>query len=495
MSRETAQAVLSRCAEAGVREFCICAGARNIELVRILARAEGVRLWHFFEERSAGFFAVGRMMRTRRPVAVLTTSGTAAAELLPAVIEAHYQGLPFVALTADRPEPFRGSGAPQAIEQAGLYGDYVGYCHDVRTLADAGRCFFEWSGGPLHVNVCQDDPGQAGAVEPVIRFSDFNLPTELPKPVDVGAISLAMVGEVREADRPAVEKSLRALGAPVYAEATSGLRESDTLRPLLVRGGDRVLRALPVRRILRIGGVPSCRLWRDLEERPDVDVVSLAYTRYSGLARVSICMPFGDFQGTSDNMSVPKEKDRLAEFPDSECGLVRALSEAIPPGAAVFLGNSLPIREWNLAATVQNRGLRCFACRGANGIDGQMSAFYGMSEDEPEAWLVCGDLTAMYDLSAPWIAPQLRPGRRRVVILNNGGGRIFSRLPALSGMAADARAMIENAHGFHFDPWARMWGMDYRRVTTRSELAAAVAGTGMIEIVPDPVQSEAFWNQ
>ena len=111
---EVAQSVLDSCAEAGITDYVVCAGARNAPLVLALVEAEGIALWNHFEERSAGFFALGRTTDTGRPCAVVTTSGTAAAELLPAVIEAHYQGRPLLVITADRPVAFRGSGAPQA---------------------------------------------------------------------------------------------------------------------------------------------------------------------------------------------------------------------------------------------------------------------------------------------------------------------------------------------------------------------------------------------
>lgn len=460
---DDARDVLSRCAEAGVTEFCVCAGARNMDLVAILAQAEGAKIWHFFEERCAGFFAVGRMMKTRRPVAVLTTSGTAVAELLAPVIEAHYQGLPLVALTADRPPEFRGSGAPQAIEQPGIFGCYAADDLDSWNLS-----------GPLHLNICQGEPSGFSPSEPLV-FSRTPAAPEYGGKVDVGAVSLVMLGELHHD----IEESLLALGAPVYAEATSGLRESESLRHLMVREPS----VLNLKRVLRIGGVPSCRLWRDLEGRQNVEVISLSYTRYSGLARKSTCLPMADFFGTCDGLVTPD--DSLPGFTD-ECASVRLLSELIPQGAAVFLGNSLPVREWNLAATHENRRLRCFAARGANGIDGQVSAFFGMSEDEAESWLVCGDLTAMYDLSAPWIMRQLTEGRRRIVILNNGGGKIFSKLPAMRGMPSKAQTMIENAHDFRFGEWAQMWGMDYHLVTKRDELAAAVAdGNGVIEILTE----------
>jgi 2-succinyl-5-enolpyruvyl-6-hydroxy-3-cyclohexene-1-carboxylate synthase len=118
-----ARAVIEEARTAGVREFCVCSGSRNAPLLAVLSHVDE-KLWTFVDERSAAFFAIGRMKLLDAPVAVVTTSGTAAAELLPALVEAHYSGLPLIVITADRPARFRGTGAPQAIEQVNLFGVY-----------------------------------------------------------------------------------------------------------------------------------------------------------------------------------------------------------------------------------------------------------------------------------------------------------------------------------------------------------------------------------
>lgn len=126
--------VVSGLVRLGVREFCIAVGARNAPLLSSLLASQGIQIYHFFEERSAAFFALGRCMVSQEPVAIVTTSGTAAAELLPAVIEAHYQGVPLVLVTADRPRTYRGTGAPQSIEQVGLFGSYASPTLDIDGL-------------------------------------------------------------------------------------------------------------------------------------------------------------------------------------------------------------------------------------------------------------------------------------------------------------------------------------------------------------------------
>src|SRR5439155_7288655 len=135
-----------------------------------------------------------------------------------------------------------------------------------------------------------------------------------------------------------------------------------------------------------------------------------------------------------DDRRLAKEIRRiLDEEPQSELAMVRELSRTIPAGARVYLGNSLPIREWDLMATREPRGFTIEANRGANGIDGQLSTFFGQCERGRENVCIVGDLTAIYDGNAPWIVPQL-DASFRIVIINNGGGRIFDRVASLARM-------------------------------------------------------------
>ena len=143
---ERASRLIEDVRAAGASEFCVCAGSRNSPLLAVLGESDA-RLFSFVDERSAAFFAIGRIKLHGAPVVVVTTSGTAVAELLPATIEAYYSGLPLVLLTADRPARFRGTGAPQSIEQVGIFGAY------------AETSLSMWTGmRPLHLNIEFDEP-------------------------------------------------------------------------------------------------------------------------------------------------------------------------------------------------------------------------------------------------------------------------------------------------------------------------------------------------
>jgi 2-succinyl-5-enolpyruvyl-6-hydroxy-3-cyclohexene-1-carboxylate synthase len=495
----------------GVREFVVCAGARNAALVEVLAQAEeaGVAVVRrHFEERSAGFFALGRTMQGA-PCAVVTTSGTAVAELLPSVIEARYQGRPLVLITADRPERFRGTGAPQAIVQPGIFGDHAG-----------SGDWAAWDGrSPWHVNVEMEEEFTVGRVDfaalaghspPAVswpRLSVAELSRWLQEDVYRGLV--VMLGGLEPEDREDVFHFLLALKVPVVAEATSGLREA--LGSLVLADADAVLRSMPPGKILRLGAVPSGRFWRDLEDLPQVEVWNVTPSGWPGLARECrtltaqvgrVIRALGDVEEIDDvlehldgNSRRAAVVDELLEaYPDSEPGMLRTLSRYVALGSSLYLGNSLPIREWNDYAQRDEPQPEVRANRGANGIDGQISTWLGWTADVGDAWCVVGDLTAMYDLAAPAMLGQVETEGRVLVVVNNGGGRIFSRLPRLEVMSGRARELMLNPHAVSLEGWAAMWGMRYLRIARQEDFDDLEPGGGMllVEVVPSDKETAAF---
>jgi len=496
----------------GVRNFVVCAGARNAPLILpLLESPDEIRVWNHFDERAAAFFALGLAKRNREPVAIATTSGTAVAELLPATIEAHYSGIPLVLVTADRPKRFRGTGAPQSILQPGLFGEYVEGSFDCESPEEFPRGFPWNRSRPIHLNPCFEEPDNEPAAEidwsgalaaespggGMIQPSSFGDSTLLDRFVADFEGGIVLLGEIRPEDRESVALFVQKLGAPVLAEGISGLREFPKLADLQIRGGDLTMKQVAPRKVLRIGGVPSSRFWRDLENQPATPVLSVSQTGFSGLARpseVTGWVDFAEIELTVVTAECPKNSaidSAIEEFPESEPALMHQLSSIIPEHAQVFLGNSLPIRLWNLAADSGNPHANVSANRGANGIDGEISTFLGLSEGTEEAWGIFGDLTALNDLNAPWVLDQLSGGIRRIVIINNGGGRIFSRLPAFAGTRDDQRSVIENRHQFGFSDWALQWNLDH----CRGYLIEGMADHAVVEVVPDQEQTEAFWRE
>jgi 2-succinyl-5-enolpyruvyl-6-hydroxy-3-cyclohexene-1-carboxylate synthase len=468
----------------GVTEFCVCAGSRNSPLLVVLGAREDVRLFSFVDERSAAFFAIGRSKLHGLPVAVVTTSGTAVAEMLPAAIEAHYSGIPLILISADRPARFRGTGAPQSIEQESLFGLYA------ETALDS------WSGArPLHINIEFDEPlidvrsaglrpADAGGVPRRRPPAQAAARDAAASAGETPALPLVIVGGLACEHRDRVRSFLRALNAPTYAEPLSGLREDPDLP--LITAGERMIAHATFDSVIRIGHVPTLRFWRDLEER-EIPIAHFTDLPFTGCTRGELhpieALPH--LEGARDEAFFARDREFAARFaqilddePYSELAMFRALSNEFAPGTRVYLGNSLPIREWDLAATREPRGFEYEANRGANGIDGQLSTFLGWCAPERENVCVVGDLTAIYDLNAPWIVPQLGDVRFRIVVMNNGGGRIFSRVASLRSVDPAMRErIIENTHDVRFGHWAAMWNIE------------------VTELRPDAAASRRAWQK
>lgn len=472
----------------------MCAGARNAPLVVALEEWESISLRYFFDERSAAFFALGRTKESHQPVAVVTTSGTAVAELYPAVIESYYSRLPLVLVTADRPPPYRYSGAPQSMNQIGVFAHYAPT--------------FDWDSpfslksslksikGPTHINISFAEPlmGEGREIEErkKLPWRNFQSP-------------LVILGGVPEKYRFHLLSQLKKMERPIYAEAFSGLRENYELRHLVIQSGEESIGVAfhggEFDSVLRIGSVPTLRFWRDLDTvQLNIPVHSVSHLPFSGLASLSLEPQSFEsffeekdihFQGGKEWLKWDRKKSREVEklyslFPNSEPSMVNLLSHQIAPNEMVFLGNSLPIREWDLCSSFVIPHENVKANRGMNGIDGLVSSFLGSMNSERRNWCLLGDLSALYDLSALWLKGREELKPFNIVVINNKGGRIFSRI--------FGRAIFENHHDLHFQHWAELFGLEYHLFQTGLDVSRVQTTSAIIELQPDNKQSEEFWK-
>ena len=289
---------------------------------------------------------------------------------------------------------------------------------------------------------------------------------------------IVILGGLAAGDQARVRDFVLRLGAPVYAEPLSGLREHASITHLAITAGERMIARAQPDSVIRIGNVPTLRFWRDLDEsRRDLPVVSYSRLPFAGLSRGEV-KPLDELPDpdpapwpTTDNRQLTTQINAiLDDEPQSELSLVRQISRTIPHDSRVYLGNSLPIREWDLVATREPRGFTYEANRGANGIDGQLSTFFGQCERGRANVCVVGDLTAIYDSNAPWVVPQLGDVAFRIVIINNRGGRIFERVASLRKLD---RRLIECEHDLRFDAWAKMWRIEDRVIELRPDAEAS----------------------
>ncbi|MEY4617500.1 MAG: 2-succinyl-5-enolpyruvyl-6-hydroxy-3-cyclohexene-carboxylic-acid synthase [Pseudomonadota bacterium] len=488
----------------GVVDFCLCAGARNSPFItvldenRILLEKSG-QLYSFFEERSAAFFALGRAQQTQKPVAIITTSGTAATELISTAVEAYYTQTPLIFITADRPPSYRQTGAPQSIEQLGIFSHYSLPTIDLDDDLSALK-HLRWSQKiPLHLNVCFSEPLLTGSIPSLCqtpRPYNFNddankdeknefqpSQEETLKALDVFFHQcrnpLFLISGLSTKEQNSVRQSLENFNGAWWIESLSGLRGHPSLEASRIKSGERFIQHLLEKKVfdgvIRIGSVPTTRIWRDLEERFLLPVLTLANSPFSGLARASTMAPLAclsavvdhyqsfatkNFESsltaswrTLDNELTEKISATLASHPRAELSLVRKLSQLVGE-QPLYLGNSLPVREWDwIAQPILSKAVA--GNRGANGIDGQLSSYYGWMPKGQQTWALLGDLTTLYDLSAPWILSQLSAEHQNftLVIMNNSGGQIFQPM--------FGREAFINKHSLGFSGWAQMWGLSY----------------------------------
>lgn len=521
MNNRLAKHIVQQAIQAGVQEFCVAPGKRNAPLVYTLAHTPGLKVYYWPEERSAAFFALGRARAAGRPVAVITTSGTAAAHLLPAAMEAYYTHVPLLLITADRPRNLRGTGAPQCAEQVGLFSYYARFMQDI-ALTEECR-LSKWTlNGPAHLNVCFDEPKeeecqilcQDNGIHPNVipqyrQFSPWSL-QEFEKFLKVVQYPLVLVGALNEAEKEKIARFLIRLKAPVYLEGPSGLREDERLAAWRV-SIDQIWQrsnqaAYPIDGVLRIGSIPTARIWRDLDEKKNkIKVCSISDLPFSGLSWTDeIFAPLGEFfekaQSLHLNKTYPCEKwlkqekelalkliELFEEEPQAEASLVHYLSKRIPKKSLVYLGNSLPVREWDQAATWEDKQFKVAVSRGLCGIDGQISTFLGLSQASGENWALIGDLTALFDMVGPWILPQLPGLNVNVVVINNGGGQIFSRM--------FSHPAFLNEHALEFGPLAQFWKWNYEKWHQVPAGIQTNKGGRLIEIVPDFEATQRFLSK
>jgi len=483
----------------------VAPGSRSTPLVLAAATRSELTLHVRLDERSAGFFALGRALVTGRPVAVVVTSGTAAAELHACVAEADLAQVPLLILTADRPPELHGVGAPQTIEQGHLYGPMVRLFEDPGVARDdlaaswrplARRLWRAATGapglaGPVHLNAPFVEPLLADPLslppeddDEVPLRPQRTLPDASTLRVD-GARVLCVVGR---GVGPEVIAHCRALDWVVLGDATA--QGSLPYYDALLRSPAFCERARPDL-VVRLGGIPASkvlgeqlRTWRvrtvsfsgaGFVADPD-RLVSEAYDglperRDVGLAGSSAYLDLWQHASALVQDALDERRDALTALdePLVASALVRASTTYEVP---LVIGSSMPVRdvEWWAPA----RTTATFANRGANGIDGVVSTVLGVATGSSGIGLV-GDLTFLHDVSAMVDGLGEAGGRAVLVILDNGGGGIFSFLPPATELAPEIfERFFATPRRHQLESVAHAFGHAALTVQTLDELERAI---------------------
>lgn len=482
LSLRWSQALLAGLLDVGVGHLVLSPGSRSTPLVlaaQSLARSpSGLVLTPILDERSAAFFALGLARSSGRPVALLCTSGSAAGHWLPAVIEAAEWGLPLILLTADRPPQLRGWGANQTIDQTRLFGAFVREFHDpglpqpgpqalkaMRALGRrAGTVALGPNPGPVHINLPLPEPLVPGPdCVPDLPPPSPELPRSGLGPDNAtGLAPLAPLlrgrgliccgpGDLGPCG-PDLWASARTLSLPVLADPLSGLRfggeglgrmarydallrnpaAAEALKP------DWVLRlgAAPVSKTLVdwLNGVPALLVdpagrWADPTQDAQVRVVADPGAFCRQLAGSTLVRSDPAWLArwiAAEAWIAAIAAEHLAAGPWCEGHLITDLMAALPAGEGILCANSLPVRQLDTWSGTRTSALTVFGNRGASGIDGQASTLAGLDVGGIPTLGLLGDLSLAHDLSGLFLAGRLR---RPLIVLNNGGGRIFDYLP------------------------------------------------------------------
>jgi 2-succinyl-5-enolpyruvyl-6-hydroxy-3-cyclohexene-1-carboxylate synthase len=547
------RALVDELARCGMQHACTSPGSRNTPIVLTLARQQRLQTWSHVDERCSGFFALGAARASGKPVAITCTSGTAAANLMPAVIEAHEAGVPLILLTADRPPELRDIGAGQTIDQLKLYGAAVKWFFEVGVQeASAERmrwirslaCRAYWTAldghpGPVHLNIPLREPllldeplqnhepgggGRANGMPWVERqrpapifahaaHRDLDPPRALVVAGDLG-------GDVELGRRLAAAAS--EANIPLLADPLSGARSGGAA----IAHWDLILRdpqttaALVPEVVYRIGELPTSKPLRSwLASLDDAKHVHFAPDEHwsDPVSRDSarIVQPLSDALGTLSWQLQHDNSDWLDRWlradsvvahaisgPLSDAGLCEpavatALGQFLPPTATLFVGASMPIRDVEEFFPALNEPPRVLANRGANGIDGTVSSAFGVAAaSEGRVVLLTGDVTLAHDLGGLLTARRTALNLT-IVLINNDGGGIFNFL-TVAKETDIFEPQVATPTGLDFSVAAELFGCAYELVDEIDSFAEALIGaisaeqTTIIEVKTERTANRAL---
>ncbi len=523
---------LVRC---GVRRVVISPGSRSAPLTLAFTRHPRIEAIPVLDERSAAFFALGLAKQRGRPVALVCTSGTAAANFLPAIVEAHESGVPLLVLTADRPPELRDCHSGQTIDQHKLYGRQVNLYHELavpqatlpklrtlrETLVQAVAHTVSPAAGPVHLNCPFRDPlvpipenRAPGLSANDLRgfFRRLVAPTvggvvsaKLALGFKPGPRGIIIVGSGTSATSTLAAKDAgrlsRALGWPVLADALTPLRTQAAAAGHLVVHYDAILRneqragALRPGQVICVGGWPTSKVLRAWLQRvnPKVALINAQPGNFDGLHLRTVSIR-SDLAGVARAFRGRHSPGAYGwEWLRAEAQVGRALTQGLkaakgliepkwpgvlathlPAGTPCFIASSMPVRDAEYFWPAGNRGQQFFFNRGANGIDGTLSTALGVAHGNARpAVLVTGDLALLHDTNGFLSVPKFQ-GSLTIVLINNNGGGIFEHLP-VAQFNPPFEEFFATPQNINFAKLCATYGVTHVAVKHSAQLARLVA--------------------
>jgi len=509
----------------GIDYFCLSPGSRSTPLTTAVARHQKAKHIVIYDERAAAYHALGYARAANKPAVLICTSGTAAANYFPAVIEAAQEHIPLIVLSADRPPELRDSGANQTIDQVKMYGSYVRWQMDLAApdeqipaayvLSTVDRLLQKTmgaNGGPVHLNCMFREPltpveqtVSESYRQKIARWIHSSRPwtkssmsetlihkegiEKIARGLSQTKKGLVLLGRLpQNKNFKALQEFLNKLGWPVFPDVSSGLRLGGNL-PAVIPYFDLMAQNLidPFDTVLHFGGrFVSKRLQQFLQQHPPREYIHIcADDRRLDEARLvtqrvlvspeAFCRALADVQAeqtAKQNAAVLRQQTQAVHealnerLPDdgalTQPLLSRLISREIRKNSGLFLANSLPVREMNMFAVGDGAPVAVAVNRGASGIDGTLASAAGFAEGLNQAvTLLIGDLALLHDLNSLMLVKRI--GQPLIlVVVNNGGGGIFHFLP-IAEFDDVFEEYFATPHQLTFEAGAKLFGLPYRQ--------------------------------
>ena len=489
----------------GVTEACLSPGARNSPIISAFFKTD-FNLHPILDERSSGFYALGLSKIKKSPIIVCCTSGTALANLYPAVIEARMTETPLLIISADRPKEAIGTGENQTINQENLYGDYVKDYVSINCKDDTSESVVNKitkivnlslgkiegellsEKGPIHINLHFDEPLLSNNSKS--DFKSIEIKSINPKDTDI--VSLTIDKSIKktiivcgqsdlENYSSTINNISNKLGAPILSDISSNIISSNNI----ISYYDHFINDIEAPDlILRFGKKPlSKKLLSLLKKHRDITYLFRFRTIYNDDTLQSNLINHVQIKGCKyndrwinafkkndilikDKIKLFNKESKLNEFIFSS-----QIAKQFPKDSNVFIGNSLLIRAFNSFSKKRFNKIKFYSNRGTSGIDGNIATSIGIaSQSNKNNYLVIGDQSFMHDVGSLQILSEKKQ-KLTIFIINNYGGSIFNYLPNLKKIDSNYfKNYILNEHSNNFKSIVKSYGLKYKKISSINDL-------------------------
>lgn len=474
----------------GIESACISPGSRSTPLTFVTVSNRLLKSYAIIDERSSAFFALGLSKSSNNPALIITTSGTAVAELYPAIIEAYQSRTPLIVCTADRPAYLRNTGSNQTINQNNIFKNHIRFSADIpimeitRTniknflsLVSKGIIICQQENkGPIHFNFQFDKPFEPNFYTDKISLGLIDYSTkalseknekDLEKPsknilayseVKFKSINLITIGtgEFEIHFTKQLNDFTKKYNIPVFADISSGLRSNFLQLDNLIYNYDTLVRCFEFnnlfkpKNIIHFGRNITSTALEDflIENKARRIIVNEFGDRFDSTKKGKIIksdpviflnyLSQKDFKNSSKDtllfllyLDSEIEKIKSDVFSDSfsEVEIMNRITKKLPENSHIFIGNSLPIRDFDFFYSKSHKKLNILTNRGASGIDGLISTAAGIcAGTKKPTYLILGDLSFYYDMNSLLSIKKFNIPLK-IILINNNGGRIFEYLP------------------------------------------------------------------